>query len=129
MALFPSFTFLFISLSLSLFDILTSNRDITGSLVLSGLSELLDLAGVPARIVRLGLADGQALLSLVARDEESNVRLADLDAVLVPLDPGVRVVDFALELELLLRDAVLALLKLLGESEFGIGGCKRKFNS
>ena len=70
----------------------------------------------------LSLADDQRALALVVGDEESNVRLADLDAVLVPLDPRVRIVDLALQLQLLLGDAVLALLQLLAESEFRIRG-------
>ena len=70
----------------------------------------------------LSLADDQRALALVVGDEESNVRLADLDAVLVPLDPRVRIVDLALQLQLLLGDAVLALLQLLAESKFRIRG-------
>lgn len=70
----------------------------------------------------LSLADDQRALALVVGDEESNVGLADLDAVLVPLDPRVRIVDLALQLQLLLGDAVLALLQLLAESKFRIRG-------
>ena len=102
--------------------ILTTNGDIAGGLVLSRLSELFNPASVATRVMGLSLADDQRALALVVGDEESNVGLADLDAVLVPLDPRVRIVDLALQLQLLLGDAVLALLQLLAESEFRIRG-------
>ena len=92
--------------------------------LISGLSELFNLASVTAGVVRLGLTYEERALAVVVRNEEPDVRLAHLDAVLVPLDLGVRIVNLALELKLLLGDAVLALLELLCETEFRIFGCK-----
>jgi len=102
--------------------LLTSDRDIAAGLILAGLAKLFNTASVFAGVVRLGFADGEAALALVVGDEEVNVRGFDLHSVLEPFHPGVRVVDFALQLQLLLRDAVLALLQLLGEPELRISG-------
>ncbi len=108
--------------SVSIPETLTSNRDIATGLILSGFAELFNSASVFARVVRLGFADGEAALALVVGDEETDVRGFDLHAVLVPFHPSIGVVDLALQLQLLLRDAVLALLQLLGETELRISG-------
>ena len=102
--------------------VFTTNRDIAGGLVLSRFSKLLNPASVATGVMGLSLADDQRAFALVVGDEESNVGLADLDTILVPLDPRVRIVDLALQLKLLLRDAVLALLQLLAEAKFWIRG-------
>ena len=105
------------------FPLLTSDVEVARGLVLPLLSELLDLAGVLARVLLLGLLDLQRLLPVDALDEVARVALLDLLAVLVPLDLGVGVVRLALELGLPLRLGALLFLQLLLEAILRVRGC------
>ena len=53
-----------------------------------------------------------------------DIRALEFHSILVPLDPGIWVVYLAPKFQLLLRDTVLALLKLFGETKFWVSSCK-----
>ncbi len=116
--------FLLILLSTDVSNCHTSNGDVAGRLVLALLAELLDLAGVLAGVLQLGLLDLERLLALHALDDDPGVVGLDLLAVLVPLDLRLRVVRLALELQLPLCLTVLLLLQLLVEAVGRIAGWK-----